>query len=53
MYCLTGNSRRINNDNNGGTEAHRSSLKNHGSVVLISWFWHFVDAVWIVVFSVV
>ncbi|MCE9531952.1 MAG: cytochrome c oxidase subunit 3 [Planctomycetes bacterium] len=27
--------------------------KNHESVQLISWYWHFVDAVWIVVFSVV
>ena len=27
--------------------------KNQESVQLISWFWHFVDAVWIVVFSIV
>jgi cytochrome c oxidase subunit 3/cytochrome o ubiquinol oxidase subunit 3 len=27
--------------------------KNHESVVLVSWYWHFVDAVWVVVFSVV
>ena len=27
--------------------------KNHGAVELVSWYWHFVDAVWIVVFSVV
>jgi cytochrome c oxidase subunit III len=29
------------------------SAKNHGGVQLVSWYWHFVDAVWIVVFSVV
>jgi cytochrome c oxidase subunit III len=33
--------------------AWRGHLKNHGSVQLVSWYWHFVDAVWIVVFSVV
>jgi cytochrome c oxidase subunit 3/cytochrome o ubiquinol oxidase subunit 3 len=27
--------------------------RNRESVQLVSWFWHFVDAVWIVVFSVV
>ncbi len=31
----------------------RITQKNQESVQLISWFWHFVDAVWIVVFSVV
>jgi len=27
--------------------------KTHGSIALVSWYWHFVDVVWIVVFSVV
>ena len=27
--------------------------KNHGGVKLVSWYWHFVDAVWIAVFSLV
>jgi cytochrome c oxidase subunit III len=27
--------------------------KNHTSVELVSWYWHFVDGVWIVVFTVV
>jgi len=27
--------------------------KTHGSVVLVSWYWHFVDVVWIIVFTVV
>lgn len=27
--------------------------KNHESVVLVSWYWHFVDVVWVVVFTVV
>ena len=26
---------------------------NHSSVELVSWYWHFVDVVWVVVFSVV
>jgi len=29
------------------------TAKNHGGVTLVSWYWHFVDGVWIVVFSVV
>jgi cytochrome c oxidase subunit 3 len=29
------------------------SNKNHIGVELVSWYWHFVDGVWIVVFSVV
>jgi len=29
------------------------SQKNQASVELVSWYWHFVDGVWIVVFSVV
>jgi cytochrome c oxidase subunit 3/cytochrome o ubiquinol oxidase subunit 3 len=27
--------------------------KSHAGVELVSWYWHFVDAVWIVVFAVV
>jgi cytochrome c oxidase subunit 3/cytochrome o ubiquinol oxidase subunit 3 len=27
--------------------------KSHGTVQLVSWYWHFVDGVWIVVFTVV
>ena len=27
--------------------------KNPGGVQLVSWYWHFVDAVWIVVFLIV
>ena len=27
--------------------------KSHASVELVSWYWHFVDGVWIVVFAVV
>jgi cytochrome c oxidase subunit 3/cytochrome o ubiquinol oxidase subunit 3 len=27
--------------------------KNHESVVVVSWYWHFVDVVWVVVFTVV
>jgi cytochrome c oxidase subunit 3/cytochrome o ubiquinol oxidase subunit 3 len=26
---------------------------NHGGVQLVSWYWHFVDGVWVVVFTVV
>jgi cytochrome c oxidase subunit III len=33
--------------------AERLPDKNRTSVQLVSWYWHFVDAVWIVVFSVV
>ena len=33
----------------------RGHLKNgyHEHVEMISWYWHFVDAVWVVVFTVV
>jgi cytochrome c oxidase subunit 3 len=26
---------------------------NRGGVRLVSWYWHFVDVVWVVVFTVV
>ena len=29
------------------------TAKHHGGVELVSWYWHFVDAVWVVVFTVV
>jgi cytochrome c oxidase subunit III len=29
------------------------SANNHTGVELVSWYWHFVDAVWVVVFTVV
>jgi cytochrome c oxidase subunit 3 len=29
------------------------SARNHTGVQLVSWYWHFVDAVWVVVFTVV
>jgi len=29
------------------------SRENQGSVALVSWYWHFVDGVWLVVFTVV
>src|SRR5262249_33478866 len=28
------------------------ALSEHAGIELVSWYWHFVDAVWIVVFSV-
>jgi cytochrome c oxidase subunit 3/cytochrome o ubiquinol oxidase subunit 3 len=31
----------------------RQAEINHASVELVSWYWHFVDGVWIVVFSLV
>jgi cytochrome c oxidase subunit III len=33
--------------------ASQQTEKNHVSAQLVSWYWHFVDGVWIVVFSVV
>ena len=30
-----------------------ATSKRHAAVELISWYWHFVDGVWIVVFTVV
>jgi len=33
--------------------AQKLPTKDHTSVELVSWYWHFVDGVWIVVFSVV
>ncbi len=37
-----------------GLVANREiSSANHGSVEVVGWYWHFVDAVWVVVFSVV
>jgi cytochrome c oxidase subunit 3/cytochrome o ubiquinol oxidase subunit 3 len=32
---------------------HRASRVNDSGVELVSWYWHFVDVVWVVVFSVV
>jgi cytochrome c oxidase subunit 3/cytochrome o ubiquinol oxidase subunit 3 len=29
------------------------TAKHHGGVELVSWYWHFVDGVWVVVFTVV
>lgn len=29
------------------------NARNHGGAQLVAWYWHFVDAVWIVVFTVV
>jgi cytochrome c oxidase subunit 3/cytochrome o ubiquinol oxidase subunit 3 len=31
----------------------RITEKNHMAVQLVSWYWHFVDGVWVVVFTVV
>jgi cytochrome c oxidase subunit 3 len=31
----------------------RLAEKDHTSIELVSWYWHFVDVVWIVVFTVV
>ena len=31
----------------------QQSEKNHASVELVSWYWHFVDVVWVVVFGLV
>ena len=33
--------------------SRRLAEKSHGTVQLVSWYWHFVDGVWIVVFTVV
>jgi len=33
--------------------SRRLAPLNHAAVGLVAWYWHFVDAVWIVVFSVV
>jgi cytochrome c oxidase subunit 3/cytochrome o ubiquinol oxidase subunit 3 len=35
------------------TLSRRMAEKSHTTVQLVSWYWHFVDGVWIVVFSVV
>ena len=32
---------------------HQVTTANRGGVGLVSWYWHFVDVVWVVVFSVV
>jgi cytochrome c oxidase subunit 3/cytochrome o ubiquinol oxidase subunit 3 len=32
---------------------HQVTAANRGGVGLVSWYWHFVDVVWVVVFSVV
>jgi len=37
----------------GLTLSHPATGSNHGGVELVSWYWHFVDGVWIVVFTVV
>jgi cytochrome c oxidase subunit III len=37
----------------GLTLARQLSTANHAGVELVSWYWHFVDGVWLVVFSVV
>ena len=36
-----------------GTGLGRLDLANQAGVGLVSWYWHFVDAVWVVVFTVV
>jgi cytochrome c oxidase subunit III len=33
--------------------SRRMAEKGHGTVQLVSWYWHFVDGVWIVVFTLV
>ena len=33
------------------THVHREVVTRH--IQMISWYWHFVDAVWVVVFTVV
>jgi cytochrome c oxidase subunit 3/cytochrome o ubiquinol oxidase subunit 3 len=33
--------------------ARQVTSANHGGVGLVSWYWHFVDGVWLVVFTVV
>ncbi len=33
--------------------AHRLSREHELAIKLVSWYWHFVDAVWVVVFTVV
>jgi cytochrome c oxidase subunit 3/cytochrome o ubiquinol oxidase subunit 3 len=33
--------------------SRRMAEKSHATVQLVSWYWHFVDGVWIVVFTVV
>lgn len=33
--------------------SRRMAEKSHAAVQLVSWYWHFVDGVWIVVFTVV
>ena len=37
----------------GLTARGRLTEKNRGSIELVSWYWHFVDVVWIAVFSLV
>jgi cytochrome c oxidase subunit 3/cytochrome o ubiquinol oxidase subunit 3 len=32
---------------------HRHTAGNRPAVELMSWYWHFVDGVWVVVFTVV
>jgi cytochrome c oxidase subunit 3 len=32
---------------------HQVTVRNRGGVELVSWYWHFVDGVWVVVFAVV
>jgi cytochrome c oxidase subunit III len=34
-------------------KAYNVLARNHAPAELVSWYWHFVDAVWIVVFTVV
>jgi cytochrome c oxidase subunit 3/cytochrome o ubiquinol oxidase subunit 3 len=37
----------------GLTLGRQVTSTNHAGVGLVSWYWHFVDAVWVVVFTVV
>jgi cytochrome c oxidase subunit III len=37
----------------GLAAARRLTAANRAGVGLVAWYWHFVDAVWVVVFTVV
>jgi heme/copper-type cytochrome/quinol oxidase subunit 3 len=37
----------------GLVAGRRITQRNSQGVELVSWYWHFVDAVWVVIFSVV
>ena len=32
---------------------HQLDAANRGGVELVSWYWHFVDGVWVVVFTMI